>query len=264
MAVLQVNYTSAALARLTTFYMFLPNDVNPFMIQGNPHYERPAKTLYLLHGYSAGASECMTGSQAHEMATKYNLAIVMPQGDNSFYLDGKGTGRAYAKYIGEELVEYVSKTFGLSAEREDVFIGGISMGGFGAIHTGLKYNDTYGKIIAFSSALIVHGIAGMKPETANGVADYDYYTAVFGDLDKVEESENNPEYLIRERKRAGKQIPPLYMACGTEDFLLKENRAFRDFLEQENVEFTYQEGTGVHDWKFWNEWLEPAIKWVLS
>ena len=33
----------------------------------------------------------------------------------------------------------------------------------------------------------------------NDIADYDYYTQIFGDLDKLDESENNPEYLVTER-----------------------------------------------------------------
>lgn len=264
MALLQINYFSPALFKMTTFHMFLPNDVNPTMTEGNKHYERPTKTLYLLHGFSGNSGDWVTGSMAQEMAIKYNLAIVMPQGDNSFYLDAKGTGRSYCTFVGEDIVNYVSRTFGLSAKKEDIYIGGLSMGGFGAIHTGLKYHDTFHKIFALSSAMIVHNIEKMQPDIFDGIADYDYYVSTFGPIEELETSENNPEYLVKCLKEQKEDIPPIYMACGTEDFLLRENREFRDFLEKEDVNFVYHESAGIHDWKFWSEYLEPAIEWMLG
>ena len=111
---------------------------------------------------------------------------------------------------------------------------------------------------------IIHDIAGMKPGTKTDMADYDYYEGIFGDLEKIEESEHNPEYLVKKLKAEGKEIPPIFMACGTEDFLLKNNRDFRDFLLSEKVDLTYKESAGIHEWKFWNEYLEPAIRWLLD
>lgn len=264
MALLQVNAYSMALSRIITFHVILPNDAPPEMLSGNPHYERPVKTLYLLHGFSGSTQDWLTGSLIQELALKYNLAVVMPAGENSFYLDGKGTGRGYETFTAEELPSYCQKTFGLSEKPEDNFIGGLSMGGFGAIHTALHHPDRFGKMFGLSSALIVNGIKGMKTGSNNGIADYDYYTQIFGDLDQLDKSEKNPEYLVAERIKNGETIQPIFMACGTEDFLINENHEFRDFLTQNKVDLTYKESTGIHDWKFWNEYLEPAIQWLLD
>ena len=57
----------------------------------------------------------------------------------------------------------------------------------------------------------------------------------------------------------GKKIPEIYMACGTEDFLLEPNRAFHKFLEEQGVKHTYEEGPGIHDMKFWQEWAGKFI-----
>jgi putative tributyrin esterase len=264
MAVLQVDFFSKSLEKKTCFHMVLPNDVPPMMINGNDNYKRGMKTLFLLHGYSGSSSDWLLGSSVQELAVKYNMAIVMPSGDNSFYLDGKGTGRAYCRYVGEELVDYVRRTFNLSRDKEDTFISGLSMGGFGAIHTGLYYPETFGKIVALSSALIIHNIKNKTEEFVDAIADYAYYSLVFGDLDKLENSPNNPEYLIKELKREKKAIPALYMACGTEDFLIEENRAFHKFLVDEGIDVEYLESPGVHDWNFWNAYLEPSIQWLLG
>lgn len=262
MAVIQGTYLSDALKRSVTFHMYVPNDTAPEM--RSPYYDRPMKVLYLLIGYSGSSMDWMTGSLLHEAAVKYNLAIVMVSGENSFYLNQKGTGRAYGDFAGREIVEYINKTFRLGAAREDTWIGGVSMGGFGAIHTGLGYPGTFGKIIALSSALIVHDIKDKKPGFQDHMADYDYYASVFGPLDALGESMNNPEIQIKELKKKGMDIPELYMACGTEDFLISQNRAFHDFLLKHDVPVTYEESPGVHDWRFWNVYLEKAIRWALE
>lgn len=264
MAFLQVTYYAVSLMRQTSFYMNLPNELSAEMKEGNEHYERPMKTLYLLHGFSGNAADWVTGSLAQELSMKYNIAIVMPSGDNSFYLNAKGTGRAYETFIGQDLPTYVSKTFGLSAKKEDVFIGGLSMGGFGAIHTTLAYPEQFGKAFGLSTALVVNDIKNMEPGTKNEVADYEYYADVFGDLTKLDTSEKNPEYLVQKLKKEGKAVSPIFIACGTEDFMLQNNRDFRDFLLAQQVDVTYRESTGAHEWKFWNEYLEPAIKWLLE
>lgn len=263
MALFQVDFYSKALSKNTCFHVVLPNDAIPVMVADNECYKRNMKTLYLLHGYSGASKDWLLGSQIQEMAVKYNMAVVMPSGDNSFYLDGKGTGKAYCEFVGQELVEYVTKTFGLSENREDTYIGGLSMGGFGAIHTGLAYPNTFGKIAALSSALIVHQIANLKEDFKDAIADYYYYTSVFGDLEKLDESVNNPEYLIRKLKEEKQTIPSIYMACGSEDFLIENNRAFHKFLRSENIVVQYTESPGVHNWDFWNQYLEPSIQWLL-
>ena len=55
-------------------------------------------------------------------------------------------------YVGKELVEMTRKMFPLSEKREDTYIGGISMGGYGALYNGMKYRDTFSKVAAFSPA----------------------------------------------------------------------------------------------------------------
>jgi S-formylglutathione hydrolase FrmB len=222
------------------------------------------KSLYLLHGYCGSDKDWILGSSIQEMSQKYNIAVIMPCGDNSFYLDRKGTGNAYCQYVGKELVEYVVKTFGLSEKKEDTYIGGFSMGGFGALHTAFAFPETFGKIVALSSALIIHNIENLPEDFKNPMADYYYYASVFGDLNHLEESLNNPEYQIRKLKENKQTIPSIFMACGTEDFLLKDNRAFHSFLQEEKVAVEYIESPGVHNWDFWNGQLEPSIKWLLS
>jgi len=261
MALASIDFFSNCLQRCVTFKAVIPIDANR---KDNPNYNRTMKTLVLLHGYSAMCPDWIWNSQVIEISNRYNICVILPSGENSFYLDGKETGRQYATFIGEELISFVRKTFRLSKRREDTYIGGFSMGGFGAIHLGLKFNHTFSKLFALSSALIMHEIKNMKPGSNNGVANYEYFKLMFGELDKLEESENNPEVLVKKMMKQKEDMPEIYMACGTEDFLLQENRSFAQFLQEQKVNLVYEESEGKHSYDFWNPQLEAAVKWLLG
>lgn len=263
MAVLTMEFYSASLCRAVTFRAILPNDVPPQMRRA-PHWDRPAKTLYLLHGYSGTSSDWMLNAPMAELAVKYNLNIIFPAGENGFYLDGVQTGRKYGTYVGQELVDYTRSVLGLSDRKEDTFIGGLSMGGFGAVHTALAWPETFAKAFTLSGALIIHNLKKLHPGEEDAVANYEYYKLVFGDLETAEQSPVNPEVLVEELLRAGRPLPGLYQAIGTEDFLYEENQIFRRFLEERKVPLVYREGPGTHDFVFWREHIEPAIRWLLE
>ena len=262
MAKFDGTFFSKMLSRPTHFVAVLSND-NAMGTPDTPYYKRPTKNIYLLHGFSGCESDWYSNAPLTDLANKYNVNFFMPNGDNSFYLDNKASGFKYASYVGEEFINYTRKTFGLSEKREDTFIGGLSMGGFGALHTGLMFRDTFSKIIALSSALIQGMVKIMTPEMDNPMANYDYYRFTFGDPKDMETSENNPEYLVKKLKEEGKQIPDIYMACGTEDFLIGPNRQFKAFLEENNVPVTFFEGPGIHDFNFWRAQLEAGLLWAI-
>lgn len=58
----------------------------------------------------------------------------------------------YSTYVGKELVEVTRKLFPLSHRREDTYIAGISMGGYGALYNGMRYRHTFSKVAAISPA----------------------------------------------------------------------------------------------------------------
>lgn len=252
MAYITVKYYSQCLNRPTSFEMYLPNDM--------PESRGNMKTLFLLHGYTGCA-----GNYVPEMLSqKYNFAVVCPNGENAFWLNGLSTGHKYATLLGEEIPDYLKKTFGLANDNDDTNILGLSMGGFGALHTGLAYPGRFGKIGAMSSALIVHEVAGMKEGSFNGVANYEYYRECFGNPAEVLTSDANPETLVDKILVEKGKMPAIYMACGTEDFLLENNREFHKFLENRGVEHIYIESKGSHDMTFWAEYTEKIVEWMFG
>ena len=241
--------------------MIIPNDVRMDIPQEENEYrKRPMKTLFLLHGYNGCAGSWIT----EDLCFKYNFAIVLPNGENGFWLDGISTGHQFATMLGEEIPDYVNRTFGLCNGAEDTYISGLSMGGFGSIRTALAYPERFGKVGAMSSAMIIHGIKHMKPGDSNPMSNYEYYRECFGELDKLEVSDNNPEVLIDKLLAAGKKLPEMYLCCGTEDFLIEPNRDFHRFLESRNVSHEYVEGKGIHDMVFWSEYSKKIVDWMFK
>ncbi|MBO4399117.1 MAG: prolyl oligopeptidase family serine peptidase [Lachnospiraceae bacterium] len=263
MAYLHGVFFSKMMSRPVHYTAVLCND-NAFGTDGNPHYARPTKNVYLLHGYSGCETDWFTNAPLTDYANRINVNFFLPNGDNNFYLNQPQTGCKYQSYVGEEFVAYTRKTFGLSDRREDTYICGYSMGGYGALHTALSYPETFGKTMALSSALIVSGLKYMSPEDNNPMANYDYYSWVFGDMKNAENTEADPVFLIRKLQAAGTELPDIFLACGTEDFLIQPNRGLKATLDEMNVPVTYVEAPGVHDFNFWRAHLEKGLVWALG
>ncbi|GEM04218.1 tributyrin esterase [Halolactibacillus miurensis] len=262
MAVCQIDYFSRALERTVMCHMVLPNDVMDYYREENPHFNRPMKTLVLLHGYFGSSTEWLYKSDIVELSSRYNVCVILPSGENSFYTEGTASGRQYQTYI-SELLNYARDTFHLSKRKEDTFIGGFSMGGFGALLTGLTDPGTYEKVFLFSAALITDEVATFD-EHDHQMANGDYYRLVFGELSEVKASKHHPLHLLKQPQTNNAHIPSLFVACGTEDWLINHTRRFIDELKDSHVSVTYYEEAGGHDFRFWNKMIEPAIQWCLE
>lgn len=257
------TFFSTELSRPVHFMAVLSNDCQ-WGTDTNPHFKRPAKNVYLLHGYSGCDTDWFTNAPLGDLANRFNVNFFMPNGDNSFYLDQPETGLHYASYVGKEFVEYTRKTFGLSDKREDTLIGGLSMGGFGTLHTALAFPETFSKAIALSSALIVDGLKYFKPDMDNPMANYAYYAHTFGNLEKAAETDVNPKVLAKKLIDNGGQRPELFMACGTEDFLIQPNREMKEYLDSIGYPVTFVTAPGVHDFVFWRAHLEKGLEWAIE
>lgn len=259
MAMLQVSFLSQMMRREVTFHAIIPYE--RFAPTSSPDEERGLfRSLYLLHGYMGSSTDWINYTRIRELAFKHQIAIFFPNGENHFYVDHPDKHELHGQYIGEELVSFTRGMFPLSTRREDTWIGGLSMGGYGAIRNGLKYAERFGRIIALSPALITYQVANASPDYRDEVADYPYFRSVFGDLDRLQGSDKDPEALVQQLKDTGTPLPEIYMACGTEDFLLPVNQRFHRFLEAENIEHVYIETKGNHDWDFWNIYIEQALQ----
>lgn len=264
MAVFQISFMAETLGRTVPITVILPTD--KVYMPGMPRREegKPYKTLYLLHGIVGDNNDWLYGTRIARWAAEKDLCVVMPSGENMFYIDQPAPANMFGEYIGRELVEFTRKTFPLSHKREDTFIGGLSMGGYGAIRDGLKYSDTFGAIIGLSSALIVNEKLLVEKEQPKFPSDRtEWKQAVFGqDLKAALTGDLNPKVQIENMLREGKAIPDIFMACGESDFLLDRNLDFVEFLKEKGVPMTFHTAPGSHEWDFWDTWIKKALEWL--
>lgn len=259
MALVQVNFISRSLLRTVTINAIIPVD----KIGVEKTSDKPFKTLYLLHGIFGNYTDWVTGTRIQRWAEKHNLAVIMPSGENKFYVDHPDSMDNFSTFIGEELVEVTRRLFPLSDKREDTYIAGLSMGGYGALTNGLKYYQTFGYIAGLSSALVLDdAIHSVNDPKLPPISQRSYYVSQFGDLDQLKGSEMDYEALARRLASHPQDFPKIFMACGTEDFLYQVNVAYRDFLKQQGAEVTFMEGPGGHDWDFWDTYILKVLEWL--
>lgn len=256
MALIQTNMFSASLKRNISFNAILPVDPMFFPISE----VKPLKTMYLLHGYTGSCNSWLTELNLSELSFKNNLAIILPSGENHFYVDDLKSNIMYGEYIGKEIVDFTRNIFPLSKKSEDTIIAGISMGGFGAMRNGLKYSDTFGHIIGISPALIIDQLASTGDEPNMIGVTRGYFERVFGDLNIVTETDANPEVLAKKLKSSGKTVPDIYFACGKNDILVLASRKFSIFLNDLNIPHCYEESPGTHDSVFFDPCLKRALE----
>ena len=253
MALLQVNIVSQALKRSVPIQVILPVDK-----PSTPPY----KTLYLLHGVYGNYTDWVTGTNIQRWAEDHNLAVIMPSGDNSFYIDQPISNNNYGDFIGHELVEITRKMFPLSRQREDTFIAGLSMGGYGALRNGLKYHRTFSHIAALSSAVYIYESVSSTDRNSEFFETRSYLEGIFGNLETVNESDKNPVWIARQLVRKKLDIPKIYLACGTDDDLLPNNQRLCRELTALNIPVIYIEDTGAHEWDFWNRYIKKVLDWL--
>ena len=167
--------------------------------------------LYLLHGLSDDHTIWARRTSIERYVASLGLAVVMPAVHKSFYTD-MAKGDRYWTFVSEELPQIVRSFFPISAAREDNFVAGLSMGGYGAFKLALRCPDKFIAGASLSGALNIADLAkNRNPQRA-----WEY---VFGDLDKIKGSDNDLLYLAEKVAKSNGPKPMLYQCCGTEDFL---------------------------------------------
>jgi S-formylglutathione hydrolase FrmB len=224
--------------------------------------EKP-KTLILLHGLSDNYSVWGNRTSILRYAEEYDLAVLMPEVQRSFYHDMQ-YGPAYFSYISEELPELAAEMFNLSIAPEDLIIAGLSMGGYGTLYTALTYPEKFYGIGCFSSgfdlrSLVENEDLANRKETAGWAKDR---MGIFG------ESLNMPDssdlYFLAEKNADKPRNPRIFMTCGTEDFLYESNIRMRDLLSGLHYDIKYEEWPGVHEWSFWDVSIQKMLEYFFK
>lgn len=251
MALVSVHYRSDQLKKTVEIMLAVPDCNKAFC---KPLSEYPV--VYLLHGLSEDASSWIRKSNAERYALDRGLVLVMPSVDRSMYCDGV-LGQNYFTYLTQELPGYLEKVFGLSRKREQNYIMGFSMGGFGAARAALTYPEQYTAWGALS------GLVDLMPMLFRlDDATKEEFPFLAAEAGRVDTSPLNPVNLIDGEKQ--KELRG-YLSCGLQDDLLICTRRFQEASEKAGLpnRFAYVPGRG-HDWTFWEEQIPLFFDFITE
>jgi enterochelin esterase-like enzyme len=207
-----VRFDSQALAGQATFAILVP-----------PGYESSTKrypVVYLLHGGTQNHTAFPARSWFAKEVSRRNVIVVMPHTPQILYtMRAPDGGSAVEHFVASDLVAYVDAHYRTVAAREARAIGGLSMGGFGAVLSGLRHPELFGTVGAFSGAFS----GGRETVLAAGV-----------------------------NALAPADAPFFYLACGIEDPVLPAGRDLVKLLQRRGIEHEYREVRGGHTWDVWD------------
>ena len=254
MAFLQIDYKSEALMRGVNIKVILPSDG----MAGK--WESPYKTLYLLPGYSATATELITYLGLRGQSELKGIAVVLPDGENLFYQDMPNRMTFYRTYVGQELVEVTRKLLPLSTKREDTFIGGISMGGYGALYNGFRFRDTFSKVVAFSPAADAYML--LAEAEAPGFSRTQF-EGIFESKEPYYGSEC--DMCTQWTRKDVDNRPELFLCCGKEDrAVYNAVEKLETALRQGNIPHIFRGGHGDHEFYYWEQMMDPAFSFLAE
>lgn len=251
MALLHCNIHSDALGVGCQMDVILPQPGWAELRSSQPR--KPYSVLYLLHGLSDDHTTWQRRTSIERYVSGMNLAVVMPAVNRSFYAD-MVHGPAYWSFISDELPAMVKAMFPISTRREDTFAAGLSMGGYGAFKLALSHPDRYAAAASLSGALDLAARAAVQ-------RDWDP-DLIHGGADKIAGSANDLFHLAKTLAASSKPRPALFQCCGTEDFLYQDNLTFKATAEKLKLPLTYFEGSGGHDWGFWDRHIQDVFRWL--
>ena len=249
MACFNGTILSEELGMETGLTVILPHDL--------PSAEMPCKVIYLFHGLAQNATSWLRNSNIERYACEHGMAVVMPEVQRGFYCD-MAMGLKYYSYVARELPELCGKMFNISQKREDSFVAGLSMGGYGAVRCALSCPERFSACASFSGVLDFNYV--LSSDFAE--REREQLMGILGT--ELEVAPENDNYALGRAiaELPAAQKPRFYLACGEQDFLREVNQGFQAFLKEQSFELLYEEWPGVHDWKFWDVAIQRAIKFL--
>lgn len=249
MCTISINFDSEVLKCRTKVNVVLPS----------VKYDRRLKTLYLLHGGDGSADDWVNCSEVENIAKESGIAVVMPEvGGESFYCN-MYDGADYFTYIDTELVDKMQIMFPLSQNREDRFVAGLSMGGYGAVTWGLRRPNKFAAIGNFSGASDIVKLFSTPGGPFTKEQLDQKVMKIWGGLEKLKGSECDTIYMLEQIGKSDTLYPALFVGVGTDDFVYGAVSEYMEAAGRYGVNIHYEEMPGGHEWKVWNKLLKRFV-----
>jgi len=275
------TFASEALGVAKSYYLYLPS--------GYEESEKRYPVIYMLHGLGGNESNWTKLMKLTEAADGMALPaiVVMPDGDNSFYVNGATPAdytecresksedycvksERYEDYMATDLVAHIDATYRSIASAEARAIGGLSMGGFGALMLAMRHQDVFSSVASHSgvAALLYTGpfpyVEGKAEFATDAVAFTDgmgqfgpMFRGLFG-TEIQNWRDHDPAFLAPALKEGQLSI---YLDCGTEDEFRLQNGAsyLHEVLDKAGVTHSFTLLPGKHELSFWIDRIDDSL-----
>jgi enterochelin esterase-like enzyme len=243
------EFESRALGRSWSYSVYLPE------AYGTSNLDYPV--VYLLHGNGGNLHSWAREGGIVETADSLVAAgrippavIVMPDAGTTWYVDRK---ESMESAIIRDLIPEVERHFHVSSDRDNRLIGGLSMGGYGAMRFALKYPELFG-----AAALLSPAIYEPEPPESSAART----VGVFGDS-----SYDRDVWQALNYPSLWKQMPvPMYINSGDDDrfFIELEVAEFYSLLRANGQPAELRIVDGGHTWDVWRSTIGDALEYLFS
>lgn len=208
--------------------------------------------VVLMHGVYGSAWIWAHKAGAHFTALKMMEAglikpMVLAMPSDGLWGDGSGyvphQTKNFENWIVDDVINAVTENITCTSKKSDLFISGLSMGGFGALRLGIKYSNTFKAISAHSSITDVNQMVLFVEEP----------------LESYEKGNLEDKSVWKTIQNKKENLPEIRFDCGKNDLLIEHNRSLHLQLKKANIKHVYEEFEGAHEWEYWQEHIKDSL-----
>lgn len=242
MATLRIKFLATSIKMQMHLQVFLPD---AYVLAPVAPLRPGLKVLWLLHGEGGDCSDWTRLSNVERYAQEANVALVMPNVDNSMYTDMAHGGYPYFTYLTEELPAYLRNLVRLLPGRqEDNFVAGFGVGGYAAVKWLLNFPDMFSAAACVCGELdMVSALASMEGD--GGLADD--FAAAFGSSAALAGSQGDNLHMLRRRAEANLPLAPIYFAPGSSGARSGRATESTEMLRRLGFDPILHDGGGLED-----------------
>ena len=199
-------------------------------------------TVYILHGYGGDYRSwtTITRKDFGELADKYGMLFVFPDGRDSWYWDSPlMPGMQMESFFVEDLVPYIDSKYPTRRNPAQRAITGLSMGGHGSLWLATRHPEIWGNMGSMSGGVDIRPFPE-KWKMKRSIGPYEENKDVWESHTVIN--------LVPQMKANGQNI---IFDCGSEDFFAGVNADLHQRLLDAKVPHDYTSRPGVHNHKYW-------------
>jgi len=255
---------------------------------------------YYLHGLSGAETDWVSKGSIDVTSDSLfasgtpEMIVVMPDGDDGWYttwenqlayrtcadtLHNESPERycveheRYDDYIARDVVQHVDQHYHTMADRAHRGIGGLSMGGYGALIIAMHHADVFGAAASHSGVLspmytgprpfaepirYATTVDEIRPVAGPYWVRYLNYWGTNLDRWRAADIAHSAELLVRRRAL----VPSIFIDCGRDDGFVDQNRALHAELSRLGITHAYAEWPGAHTWRYWSTHVAQSLAWM--